>query len=176
LSRFVDALNEQIASEFGASQQYVAVAVHYDAQTLPQLAALFYRQAVEERNHAMMIVQYLLDADATVTTPPVAAPQTTFADDREPVALALAQEKMVTEQIAGLVQIAREQGEHVGEHFLGWFLDEQREEVASMSALLAVVDRAGTENMLLVEDYLARSSVDASPPSGAAPPAAGGEL
>jgi bacterioferritin B len=176
MSSFTKSLNEQIASEFGASQQYVAVAVHYDAQTLPQLAAHFYQQAVEERNHAMMIVQYLLDADADVEIPAVAAPQQTFADERAPVALALEQEKTVTEQIARLVEIAREEHEHVGEQFLGWFLDEQREEVASMSALLAVIDRAGTENMLLVEDYLSRTAVSAAPPAGPAPPAAGGAL
>jgi len=176
VSRFADALNEQVASEFAASQQYVAIAVHFDAETLPQLAAHFYRQAVEERNHALMIVQYLLDADETVTIPAVAAPQVSFADDREPVALALEQEKTVTAQIARLVEVAREEGEHVGEHFLGWFLDEQREEVASMNALLAVIDRAGAGNMLLVEDYLTRGSVSAAEPSSPAPPAAGGAL
>lgn len=176
MSRFTDALNEQVASEFAASQQYVAVAVHYDAQTLPALAAHFYRQAVEERNHAMMIVQYLLDADATVVVPAVEAPQVGFADDREPVALALDQEKKVTEQIAALVRIAREDGDAVGEHFLGWFLEEQREEVASMNALLAVVDRAGTNNMLLVEDHLSRAAVGATEPTAPAPPAAGGAL
>ncbi len=177
MTRFAEAVNGQIASEFGASQQYVAIAVHYDAQTLPQLAAHFYRQAIEERNHAMMMVQYLLDADAPVVTPAVEAPRTTFADDREPVALALEQEQRVTQQIAALVQLAREDHDHVGEHFLGWFLDEQREEVASMNALLAVVDRAGTDNMLLVEDYLVRSGgVTADEPSIPAPPAAGGAL
>lgn len=176
MSRFTDSLNEQVASEFAASQQYVAVAVHYDARTLPQLAAHFYRQAVEERNHAMMIVQYLLDADAEVSVPGVAAPQTSFADDRAPVQLALEQEKTVTAQIARLVQIAREEQDHVGEQFLGWFLAEQREEVASMSALLAVIDRAGTENMLLVEDYLSRAVALAAAPSSPAPPAAGGPL
>ena len=80
MSRFTEALNEQIAYEFGASQQYVAIAVHYDAQTLPQLAAHFYRQAVEERNHAMMMVQYLLDADEQVVIPAVEAPQVSFPD------------------------------------------------------------------------------------------------
>ena len=100
MSRFTDGFNEQIGNEFAASQQYVAVSVHYDAQTLPQLAAHFYRQAVEERNHAMMIVQYLLDADADVVIPGVTAPQTSFEDDRAPVALALEQEKTVTRQIA----------------------------------------------------------------------------
>jgi len=176
MSAFSDALNEQIASEFAASQQYIAVAVHYDGLTLPQLAAHFYRQAVEERNHAMMIVQYLLDADEEVIVPAVRAPQTSFADEREPVALALEQEKTVTEQITRLVQIARDENEYVGEQFLGWFLGEQREEVASMSALLAVIDRAGVGSMLLVEDYLARVSVTAADPSEPAPAAAGGAL
>jgi ferritin-like protein len=63
LNKLRTTLNEQVAREFAASQQYVAIAVSYDAQTLPRLAGHFYRQAVEERNHAMMIVQYLLDAD-----------------------------------------------------------------------------------------------------------------
>jgi bacterioferritin B len=176
VSRFADELNAQVASEFAASQQYIAIAVHYDAQTLGQLAAHFYRQAVEERNHAMMIVQYLLDADEDVVTPAVAAPKTSFGDDREPVALALEQEKMVTAQIAQLVETARVGHEHVGEQFLGWFLEEQREEVASMTALLAVVDRAGVNDMLRVEEYLARHAVDVSAPPKPAPPAAGGEL
>ncbi len=176
MGQFAEALNEQIASEFAASQQYVAVAVYYDAQTLPQLAAHFYRQAVEERNHAMMIVQYLLDAGAEARIPGVEAPRLEFEDERAPVDLALRQEKAVTEQIARLVKLARDENEHVGEQFLAWFLAEQREEVASMSALLAVVDRAGTANMLLVEDYLARAGVTPAVPSGAAPAAAGGAL
>src|ERR687887_111200 len=152
---FVERLNEQIAYEFAAHQQYLANAVHYDGETLPRLAAFFYRQAVEERNHAMMMVQYLLDADADVRIPGIEAPQTEFTSDRDPVVLALDQERRVTEQIAALAQLAREESDLVGEQFLGWFLQEQREEVASMSALLAVVERAGEANILLAEEYLA---------------------
>ena len=59
MPRFPDKLHEQVAYEFAASQQYVAIAVWFDAETLPLLAAHFYRQALEERNHALMIVQYL---------------------------------------------------------------------------------------------------------------------
>jgi bacterioferritin B len=129
MSGFHDALNEQIGSEFAASQQYIAIAVYYDVQTLPVLAAHFYRQALEERNHAMMIVQYLIDADARVTIPAVAAPQTAFDDERAPVALALEQEKHVTAQIAALVKIAHDESDYVGAQFLGWFLEEQREHV-----------------------------------------------
>jgi ferritin len=175
MSRFANALNEQIAYEFGASQQYVAIAVHYDVQTLPQLAAHFYRQAVEERNHAMMIVQYLIDADLEVRVPGVEAPQTAFGDVVEPVRLALEQEKRVTGQISDLVKLAREEGDLVGEQFLHWFLQEQREEVSSMSALLHVVERS-RENVMFVEDYLARETGGENALEAGAPPAAGGAL
>ena len=174
MAAFPDGLNEQVGHEFSASQQYIAIAVHFDAQTLPRLAAHFYRQAIEERNHALMIVQYLLDADETVTIPGVDAPQTSFADVVEPVQLALDQERRVTEQISALVQLARSEGDLVGEQFLHWFLQEQREEVSSMSALLTVVERS-RDNVMLIEDYLARES-GASELEAGAPPAAGGAL
>ncbi|MEZ5099707.1 MAG: ferritin [Thermoleophilia bacterium] len=175
-TRFTAALNEQIGHEFAASQQYVAIAVYYDAETLPLLAAHFYRQSVEERNHAMMLVQYLLDAGAEAIIPGIEAPQTTFADPVEPVRLALAQERRVTEQISELTRIAREEGDFVGEQFLQWFLKEQLEEMSSMSALLATVERASTSNILLVEDYLSRNQVGDGGEGVGAPPAAGGAL
>jgi bacterioferritin B len=175
VGRFPSELNAQIGREFGASQQYVAIAVYYDAETLPNLAAHFYRQAVEERNHAMMIVQYLLDAGEAVTIPGVEAPRTEFADAVAPVALALEQERTVTDQIVALARLAREEGDLVGEQFLHWFLEEQREEVSSMSALLRTVERAG-DNVLLVEQFLASSGESEGGPEATAPPAAGGAL
>jgi ferritin len=172
---FASQLNEQIGYEFAASQQYIAVAVYYDSQSLPGLAAHFYRQAVEERNHAMMMVQYLLDAGRDVVTPGIDPPETDFADPVAPVALALAQEKRVTDQIVELVKLARDEGELVGEQFLHWFLQEQREEVASMTELLAIVDR-GKDNLLTVEEFLSRTAAGANPLEAGAPPAAGGAL
>ena len=133
-SHFVEKLTEQIGHEFAASQQYIACAVHYDDETLPQLAAFFYRQAVEERNHAMMMVQYLLDAGEPATIPGVEAPQTGFADLTAPVALALEQEKRVSAQVGELARLARDGGDYAGEQFMQWFIKEQVEEVSSMSA------------------------------------------
>jgi ferritin len=175
MAPFPDGLNEQVGHELAASQQYVAIAVHYDALTLPRLAAHFYRQAVEERNHAMMLVQYLLDADERVVIPGVEAPQTDFGDVVEPVRLALEQEKRVTEQISELARLARTENDLVGEQFLHWFLQEQREEVSSMAALLAVVERS-RDNVMFVEDYLARETVGDGGEGAGAPPAAGGAL
>jgi ferritin len=176
MGAFVDALNEQLAEEFAASQQYVAIAVWYDGETLPQLAAHFYRQAVEERNHAMMIVRYLLDAREPVVIPGVAAPRNEFADPVAPVRLALEQEIRVTERIKRLASLARAEGDLVGEQFLAWFLKEQLEETSSMSDLLRIVERASASNILLAEDYLARSRPDDQGVDPTAPPAAGGAL
>jgi ferritin len=174
-ARFVERLNQQIAYEFAASQQYIANAVYYDGQTLPRLAAFFYAQAVEERNHAMMMVQYLLDADERVAIPGVSEPTADFGDIVAPVALALDQEKRVSDQIAALMGVAREEGDFLSEQFVQWFLKEQVEEVATMSSLLAVVERSG-DAPNFVEDYLARERGGGEGEDPTAPPAAGGAL
>ena len=173
---FHQALNAHIGREFAAEQQYIAVAVYFEDQTLPQLAAHFYRQALEERNHAMMIVQYLLDRNQPVTIPGVNAPRTEFANAVDPVALALEQERTVTRQISELMRLARAESDYVAEEFLQWFLKEQLEEESSMSDLLDTVQRASETNILLAESFLAREQVGDAGRDTNAPRAAGGAL
>lgn len=175
-SPFIERLREQVGHEFAASQQYIAIAAYFDGQTLPLLAEHFYRQALEERNHAMMLVQYLLDAELDVSIPGVAAPQTSFDSAAAAVKLALQQERRVTDQFSELTRLARDESAFQGEQFLQWFLKEQLEETSSMSDLLAVVERAGEENLLLVEDFLARNPVGDGGADAAAPAAAGGAV
>jgi ferritin len=154
-STFTALLNEQIANEFAAHQQYVACAVYYDSQTLPRLAGFFYRQALEERDHAMMMVQFLLDTNAEVTVPGVAAPQTQFDDVVAPIALGLDQERRVSQQITTLAATAREHGDYSSEQFMQWFIREQIEEVATMTDLLRVAERL-RDDQDDIEDFIAR--------------------
>ena len=154
-SRFVEQLNAQIGNELAAHNQYLACAIYYDALTMPRMAAFFYEQALEERGHAMMMVQYLVDTDAEVVIPGVDAPTSTFADVVAPVELALAQERRVTDQINGLLRIAREEGDFASEQFMQWFIKEQVEEVATMSDLLAVATR-NRDDIEDIEEYVAR--------------------
>jgi bacterioferritin B len=172
---FADALNEQISNEFAASQQYVGAAVYYDAETLPRLAAFFYRQAVEERNHAMIMVQYLLDTDERVRIPDIKSQQTTYEDVAGPVRMALEQEKRVSDEINDLFKLARDTGDFGAEQFLTWFVKEQVEEVSSMTDLLNVVERS-KDNPLLVEDFLSREQIGDEGADPSMPPAAGGAL
>ena len=170
---FADALNEQISNEFAASQQYVGAAVYYDAETLPRLAAFFYRQAVEERNHAMIMVKYLLDTDEEVRIPDIKSQQTHYDDVSGPVRMALEQEKRVSDEIYALFKLARDTGDFRAEQFLTWFVKEQVEEVSSMTDLLNVCERA-KDSPLLIEDFLAREQIGDEGDDPTMPPAAGG--
>lgn len=173
-TKFNGLLQDQIRNEFTASQQYIAVAVYFDDADLPQLAALFYRQAVEERNHAMMLVRYLLDRGIHAEIPGVDAVRNEFTSPRAAIEMALDQERGVTEQITTLAAVARDEGDYLGEQFMQWFLKEQVEEVASMTTLLRIADRAG-DNLFHLEDFVNREMKQAGD-DATAPAAAGGTL
>lgn len=156
--RIIDAINQQIGNEFSAMLQYTAIAAHFETESLAELAAHFRKQADEERDHAHRFIQYVIDTGAKVEIPAIAAPVNHFKFAEDAVKLSLEQEKLVTRQVNGLMQIAKEENDYTSDTFLQWFVTEQLEEVASMEDLLRVVQRAGEANLLRVEDYLARKS------------------
>jgi len=149
-----DRLNEQIGNEFGASLQYVAIAAHFDREGLPALARHFYRQANEEREHAMRFVKYVVDADGSLNIPAVPACKCDFDSAEEAVRLSLDWEMTVTKQINDLVDLSIREKDHMSKNFLDWFVKEQLEEVSSMDTLLRMVRRAGEKGLLFVENYL----------------------
>jgi ferritin len=169
---FVNQLNVQIGNEFAAHQQYVACAVYYDQQTMQQTAQLFFDQAAEERTHAMMMVRYLLDADAEVRIPALPAPINDFSDVVAPIALALEQEKRVTEQINQLTAVARRENDFASDQFMQWFIKEQVEEVSKMSDLLAVAKRSA-HDVEQIEDYVQREAAAGEGADPTAPRIAG---
>ena len=157
------ALNEQIGHEFGASIQYVSIAGHFDCEGLPMLARHFYRQAEEERDHAMRIVKYVVDAGGRLEIPQIPAPRSSFSSAAEAVQLSLDWERKVTKQINGLMDSAIKENDHITQNFLEWFVKEQLEEMSSMDTLLRMVQRAGETGLLFVENYLAQQGRGASP-------------
>ena len=153
--KLVEPMNAQIQSEFAASAQYVAIAVYFDDQSLPELANFFYRQSEEERQHAMKFVHFMLDAGVKPTIPSLPELKNDFDDAADAVQYALDQEVKVTDQINNLVSMAVAEGDHTSNNFLQWFVTEQVEEVATMSTLLQTIRHAGN-NLLLVEDFVRR--------------------
>jgi ferritin len=160
--KVIDAINEQIGYEFSASLQYYAIGAHFAAEALPQLSQHFFRQAEEEKGHALRFIKYVVDAGGRAAIPAIAAPKSKFKTARDAVKLSLDQEIHVTNQINGLVELARKKNDYITINFLQWFLTEQLEEVSSMDNLLKILERAGND-LLQADEYLARVGVRAIP-------------
>lgn len=156
------ALNEQVGNELAASNQYVAIASYFDSEGLPALTKHFLTQAAEERDHAMRFVRYILDARGDVKIPAIPAPRATFKSSADAVKHALDSELRVTRQINDIVDLAIKDKDHLSKNALEWFVNEQREEVASMDTLLRMVKRAGEPGLFFVENFLLQGGLAAA--------------
>ncbi len=161
--KLVAAFNAQIGHELAASNQYISIASYFSSGALMELARFFYRQSEEEREHAMKFVQFIDDADGKLEIPAIPAPRSDFSSAHDAVKAALEWEQEVTQQIYQLVEIAKKDSNYIAVRFLDWFVNEQFEEVNTMSELLSVIDRAGEDRLLHVEEYLAREKEMANP-------------
>ena len=153
-----NAINKQVGAEFAASLQYISIATYFDADDLPQLAAFFYRQAEEEKEHAMKFAHYVVAAGGQVRIPAIPETKYDFKGAKECAELALKWETDVTKMINGLMDIAVNDKDYISQDFLRWFVAEQLEEISTMGTLLNTIRRAG-DNLLWVEDYLARNPI-----------------
>lgn len=164
-SKLVDAMNKQIGSEFGASAQYIAIAVYFDEMALPELAGFFYRQSEEERMHAMKFVHFMLETGAKPIIPGIPDLRNSFSSPADAVQFALDQEMRVTDEINNLVSLSLSENDHTSNNFLQWYVTEQVEEIDTMTTLLQTIKHAGN-NLLLVEDYVRRNPQHAAADTG----------
>ena len=143
-------LNDQIAAEFAAAHAYLAMSCALDRMALKVLAQRFLKQHDEEREHAMKILHYVQEVGGTVTLDAVAKPKKDYKNVEAIVSTALQNEKDITAKINDLMTLAESEKDYATRSFLEWFVDEQVEEVSSMTDLLNVVKLAG-DNVLQVE-------------------------
>lgn len=153
----IDALNAQMGRELEAHLQYLSVSSWFDAEGLPELSRFFAAQAAEEHEHAMRFLTYIQDVGGPVVIPSLAAPKPGFESAEEAVAVSLESEEAVTAHIDRAVDLAVAKNDHATQAFLQWFVTEQVEEVKTMGELLQVTRRVGEGNLMLLEDYVARS-------------------
>jgi len=146
-----DALNKQIALEFFADHQYLAMSIYFDNRGLSSLAAFFRGQAAEERTHGMKIIHYILEAGGNAVVPAVEQPKGSFASVEEVAQLFLDQEKSVTRNFYAMFEQALTEKDYATHIFLQWFVNEQLEEEASASKLLQLVKTAGEGNILQLD-------------------------
>lgn len=147
-------MNTQIGNELGASNQYLQIATYFEGRALRKLAEFFYKQAEEEREHALKFVRFLVDTAATVRVPAVPAPRHEIQSAEQAFQMSVDWEKEVTRQIYTMLDAAQRDKDYASQQFLQWFVEEQVEEISTMENMLQVVQQAGEKNLLMVEAYL----------------------
>jgi len=143
-------LNEQITAEFSAAHSYLTMSASLEKMGLKVLAKRFLDQHEEERGHGLKIFKYVQDVGGEVALDAVAKPKSGYKSVEAIAQAALDSEQEVTRLIHELVALADKEKDYSTRSFLGWFVDEQVEEVASMTDLLRLVRLAG-KDLLEVE-------------------------
>ncbi|PKO14078.1 MAG: hypothetical protein CVU39_15975 [Chloroflexi bacterium HGW-Chloroflexi-10] len=152
-----DKIVEQVGNEFAASAQYLAIAVYFDQEAMSQTAGFFYKQAEEEREHAMKLLKYVVETGGKVVLPAVSAPKAVIKSAEDAFQTSLNWELEVTGQINGLMDLAKKQNDYLAQNFLNWFVDEQLEEVTTMEKYLNLVRKMGDKNIFMLEGIIARA-------------------
>lgn len=150
----VDLINEQIAHELIASNQYLQIATYFDGQALRKLSEFFYKQSEEEREHALKFVQYMTEVGGEVRILEIPAASYDIKSAEHAFQMSLDWEKEVTRRIHAMMALAIEEKDYASQAFLQWFVTEQVEEEDSMGTMLQIVQQAGEKNLIMVEAYM----------------------
>ncbi|CAM2870126.1 ferritin [Hathewaya histolytica] len=140
--KLFSALNDQINFEFYSSYVYLAMASYCEDEDLAGFANFFRVQAQEELFHAMKMYDYVIEMDGKVTLEAIEKPENNYSSVIEAFKTAYSHEKIVTERIYKLTDIATEEREHATISFLKWFIDEQVEEEASFKGIIKQLERS----------------------------------
>ncbi len=122
------ALNKQIAVEANASFTYLSMASWADGAGIEGAASFFYTHAAEEHAHMMKIVHFVNEVGGKAVIPSVPQPAETYEGITEICRKAYKHEQQVSKSIHAIVELAREENDHVVDEFLRWFVEEQKEE------------------------------------------------
>lgn len=131
-----DAINQQIAYEGYASNFYLALAYWCDDQALEGCKKFFMRQSNEERLHMLKLYDYMSESGFHPITPAISMPPNKYESVREAFQKVFEQERSVTASIHNMLKLAIEENDYNTQHFLQWYVDEQREEEAVIRTIL----------------------------------------
>ena len=138
-------LNEQVNKEFYSAYLYLDFANYYAEAGLDGFANWYRVQAQEERDHAMLFFQYLLNNEVKVTFDAIAKPEWKRDDNMTPLKKALEHEKYVTASINDIYTAAYEARDFRTMQLLDWFVKEQGEEEKNASDMITKMDLFGAD-------------------------------
>lgn len=143
------ALNQQIALEGHASFLYLSMATWCGNEGLEGCAKFMHRQSAEEREHMLKIFEYMGEVDAIALTPSIAQVPHQFDSPQKMFETVYKHEQKVTKSINDLLKIAKAENDYSTDHFLQWYIAEQREEENLMRSILDKIKLIGKSPMTL---------------------------
>jgi ferritin len=144
------ALNDQINAELYSAYVYLSMAAYFESQDLPGMANWMTAQAQEEVAHAMKIYQHIVERGGRVSLAAVEGPPTEWASPTAVFEAGYKHEQHVTKLIHDLVALSIEEKDYASKSMLDWFVDEQVEEEASASAIVAKLQMIGEHGPALL--------------------------
>ncbi len=137
------AINKQINAELASAYLYLGMSAYFNEVSLVGFANWMRAQYDEELFHAMKMYDYVLERGGNISLDTVQAPPQAWNNIIEVFEAVLAHEQKITQSINRLVTLAMSEQDHATVNFLQWFVDEQVEEEASVSELLAQIKLVG---------------------------------
>lgn len=138
-------LNDQINKELFSAYLYLDFSNFYEEKGLAGFANWYKVQAQEERDHALLMYQYLHNNNAKVTLEAVAKPDKVLSGLMDPLKEGLAHEEYVTSLIHNIYAAAQEARDYRTMQFLDWFVKEQGEEENTAHDLITKMELFGTD-------------------------------
>lgn len=138
-------LNDQINKEFYSAYLYLDFAVYYDEEGLDGFANWYKIQAMEERDHAMLMLQYLQNNGVKVTLGAIDKPDKELNDKLQVLKYGLEHEQYVTSLIHTIYDAAYEVRDFRTMQFLDWFVKEQGEEEKNAEDMIKKMELFGDD-------------------------------
>ena len=135
-SKMQDAFNTQIIAELYSSNLYLQMACWFRKEGWKGFSSWMYKQAEEERSHAMDMAQFVLHRGGEVVLTAIDAVKTSWSDPKEVFVDTLAHEQKVTESINRLADVADEEKDRESQNFIAKYIDEQVEEERNVQDIL----------------------------------------
>ena len=127
-SKMEIALNQQVNAELWSSYLYLSMSYDMDNKGYEGMASWFASQAKEEFEHATRFMKFIGEMDGKVTLMPIAEVRQEWNSPKDAFDDTLKHEKIVTEKIYKLMDLAIELKDYATQNMLKWFIDEQVEE------------------------------------------------
>lgn len=143
--KIVKLLNEQFNYELFSAYFYLDIHAYYADKNLNGFANWFMIQTQEERDHAMLFLQYILNNSAKGLFPDIKGPDHHFEGVEAPLKATLAHEQFVTSRIHNIYGAALDVKDFRTTQFLDWFVKEQGEEEKNVEDVLKKYELFGAD-------------------------------